>query len=69
MAGIIPYGAYIPLWRLARDAIAEAWGSGSIRGERSVANNDEDALGISQTYGGPPQAAAVAVLGKELGYP
>jgi hypothetical protein len=26
-------------------------------------------LGISQTFGGPPQAAAVAVLGKELGYP
>jgi 3-hydroxy-3-methylglutaryl CoA synthase len=32
MAGIISYDAYIPLWRLARDAIAEAWGSGSIRG-------------------------------------
>jgi len=30
MTGIISYGAYIPLWRLARDAIAEAWGSGSI---------------------------------------
>jgi len=44
MAGIISYGAYIPLWRLARDAIAEAWGSGSIRGERSVANNDEDTI-------------------------
>jgi hypothetical protein len=44
MAGIISYGAYIPLWRLARDAIAEAWESGSIRGERSVANNDEDAI-------------------------
>jgi len=44
MAGIISYGAYIPLWRLARDAIAEAWGSGSIRGERSVAINDEDTI-------------------------
>jgi len=44
MAGIISYGAYIPLWRLARDTIAEAWGSGSIRGERSVANNDEDTI-------------------------
>ena len=44
MAGIISYGAYIPLWRLSRDAIAEAWGSGSIGGERSVANNDEDAI-------------------------
>ncbi|MDY7018841.1 MAG: hydroxymethylglutaryl-CoA synthase [Chloroflexota bacterium] len=44
MAGIISYGAYIPLWRLNRDAIAEAWGSGSIGGERSVANNDEDTV-------------------------
>ena len=44
MAGVISYGAYIPLWQLARDAIAEAWGSGSIRGERSVANNDEDTI-------------------------
>jgi len=26
-------------------------------------------LGISQTFGGPPQVAAVAVLGKEPGYP
>jgi 3-hydroxy-3-methylglutaryl CoA synthase len=47
MAGIISYGAYIPLWRLARDAVAEAWGSGSIRGERSVANNDEDTITMS----------------------
>jgi len=47
MAGISSYGAYIPLWRLARDAIAEAWGSGSIRGERSVANNDEDTITMS----------------------
>ena len=44
MAGIISYGAYIPLWRLTRDAIAEAWGSGSIGGERSIANNDEDTI-------------------------
>ena len=42
MAGIISYGAYIPLWRLSRDAIAEAWQSASTGGERSVANNDED---------------------------
>ena len=44
MAGIIPYGAHTPLWRLARDAIAEALGGGSIGGERSVANNDEDTI-------------------------
>jgi hydroxymethylglutaryl-CoA synthase len=47
MTGIISYGAYIPLWRLARDAVAEAWGRGSIRGERSVANNDEDTITMS----------------------
>jgi len=44
MAGIISYGAYIPLWRLSRDAIAEAWQSASSGGERSVANNDEDTI-------------------------
>jgi hydroxymethylglutaryl-CoA synthase len=44
MAGIISYGAYIPLWRLSRDTIAGAWESASTRGERSVANNDEDAV-------------------------
>jgi acetyl-CoA C-acetyltransferase len=26
-------------------------------------------LGLSQTFGGPPQVAALAVLGKEIGYP
>ncbi len=44
MAGIVSYGAYIPLWRLARDDIAQAWGTASLGGERSVANNDEDAI-------------------------
>ncbi len=44
MAGIISFGAYIPLWRLSRDVIAEAWQSTSVGGERSVANNDEDAI-------------------------
>jgi hypothetical protein len=44
MAGIVSYGAYIPLWRLARDTIAASWGSASIGGERSVANNDEDTV-------------------------
>ena len=44
MAGIISYGAYIPLWRLSRDVIAEAWGRRSLGGERSVANSDEDTV-------------------------
>jgi hydroxymethylglutaryl-CoA synthase len=44
MAGIISFGAYIPLWRLSRDTIAGAWQNGPTKGERSVANNDEDAV-------------------------
>jgi 3-hydroxy-3-methylglutaryl CoA synthase len=42
MIGISSYGAYIPAFRLSRDLMAKAWGRGSIGGERSVANNDED---------------------------
>lgn len=44
MSGIVSYGAYVPLWRLSRDAIAGAWGRQSLGGERSVANNDEDTV-------------------------
>ncbi len=44
MAGIVSYGAYIPLWRLDRDTIAAAWGTASTGGERSVANHDEDTI-------------------------
>lgn len=42
MIGITAYGAYIPAFRLSRDLMAKAWGRGSIGGERSIANNDED---------------------------
>jgi hydroxymethylglutaryl-CoA synthase len=42
MIGITSYGAYVPFFRLSRDLMAKAWGRGSIGGERSVANNDED---------------------------
>lgn len=43
MVGICSYGAYIPLYRLSRDEIGKAWGGGG-RGERAVANYDEDSL-------------------------
>ncbi|MFU8795918.1 MAG: hydroxymethylglutaryl-CoA synthase family protein [Dehalococcoidia bacterium] len=59
MAGIVSYGAYVPLWRLARDTIAEAWGSASIGGERSVANNDEDAVTMAI------EAATACLAGRE----
>ena len=44
MVGITSYGVHIPIYRLSRDTIAQAWGRGSIGGERSVANNDEDSI-------------------------
>ena len=44
MAGITCFGAYVPFFRLGRDAIAQAWGRDSLGGERSVANNDEDTV-------------------------
>ena len=44
MAGIISYGAYIPLHRLSRAEIARAWGAAEAPGERAIANYDEDSL-------------------------
>ena len=44
MVGITSYSVYIPIYRLKRDTIAQAWGRGSMGGERSVANNDEDSI-------------------------
>ncbi len=44
MAGIVSYGAYIPIYRLSRDEIARAWGGGARPGEKAVANWDEDSL-------------------------
>ncbi len=44
MAGIISYGAYIPLHRLSRAEIARAWRAAEAPGEKAVANYDEDSL-------------------------
>ena len=44
MAGILSYGAYIPVWRMSRDEIARSIGSASMGGERAVASWDEDSL-------------------------
>jgi len=51
MIGITSFGAYIPMYRLSRDTIAKAWGRGSLKGERSVANNDEDTLTMAVEAG------------------
>jgi len=42
MRGIIGYGSYVPWWRLSRESIAAATGSGAGKGSRSVASYDED---------------------------
>jgi len=44
MAGIMSYGAYIPLHRLSRAEMARAWASAEAPGEKAVANYDEDSL-------------------------
>ncbi len=44
MTGIVSCGGYIPILRMDRKVIASAWDRGSIGGERSVANNDEDGI-------------------------
>lgn len=44
MAGILSYGAYVPMWRIDRGEIANASGGGSMGGERTVASWDEDSL-------------------------
>ncbi|RJP71658.1 MAG: hydroxymethylglutaryl-CoA synthase family protein [Candidatus Abyssobacteria bacterium SURF_17] len=44
MVGITSYGAYIPIWRLAREVISKEWGFPGAPGEKAVANFDEDSL-------------------------
>ena len=44
MAGIISYGAYIPFNRLDRRLIREMYGNPVPKGEKAVANFDEDSL-------------------------
>jgi 3-hydroxy-3-methylglutaryl CoA synthase len=45
MAGIASYGAYIPLYRLSRPDIQQAWDSMiPIPGEKAVAGHDEDSI-------------------------
>ena len=42
--GISLCGSYLPTLRIDRGTIAQIWGRASVGGERSVANNDEDAI-------------------------
>ena len=47
MVGIARYGAYIPVLRLERRLIGQAWGTRQPAGEVAVANYDEDALTLA----------------------
>lgn len=51
MVGITSYGAYIPYYRLPRSVIAKAWGQPGGRGEKAVANYDEDSVSMSVAAG------------------
>ena len=44
MAGIVSYGAYIPIYRLSRDEVTATWGGRSRGEEKAVANCDEDSI-------------------------
>ncbi|MCW5830638.1 MAG: hydroxymethylglutaryl-CoA synthase family protein [Deltaproteobacteria bacterium] len=47
MVGIMAYGAYVPFHRLQRKALNEAHGKPGGKGERSVANYDEDSVSMA----------------------
>jgi hydroxymethylglutaryl-CoA synthase len=51
MAKIASFGAYIPLFRLSRQEMANAWGVPAVPGERAVANADEDSLTMAVAAG------------------
>ena len=42
--GIVSIGSYVPYYRIERKVIGAAWGRGAIKGEKAVANADEDSL-------------------------
>lgn len=44
MVGIASYGAYVPIYRLSREVLSQQWGTPVGRGEKAVANINEDSL-------------------------
>ena len=51
MSGLISYGAYVPYYRISRSLIRDTWGRGVGKGERSVANFDEDSITMAASAG------------------
>jgi 3-hydroxy-3-methylglutaryl CoA synthase len=67
MVGIARYGSYIPVMRLERRLVGQAWGSRQPKGEIAVANYDEDALTLAidaamSCLGEPPVPVGGAYL-------
>jgi len=44
MIGITSYGAYIPMYRIARETFLKAWGGFGAPGEKAIAGYDEDSV-------------------------
>lgn len=44
MTGITSYGAYIPIYRMSQELLAAVWGTVAGRGEKAIANADEDSI-------------------------
>jgi hydroxymethylglutaryl-CoA synthase len=51
VASISSFGAYVPLFRLSRQEMGDAWGVPAVPGERAVANADEDSLTMAVAAG------------------
>ena len=43
-AGIVSFGAYVPMYRMSMETLAQTWGGAPGKGEKAVANWDEDSL-------------------------
>ena len=50
MAGIVSYGAYIPIYRLSRAILGQVWGGGGT-GEKAICNSDEDSITMAVEAG------------------
>ncbi len=50
MAGIVSYGAYIPIYRLNRAILGQVWGGGG-KGEKAICNSDEDSITMAVEAG------------------
>ena len=74
MVGIASYGAYVPRWRLPLAALGGGRRGGPGRGEKAVANFDEDSVTMAVAAGldclaGIPRDTVDGVLFASTSYP